>query len=256
MATVTPAGTPKTTWARHQVRRIRAIFLGLLLLFCGGVATGVYMTKRVMENGPVWLQRTLGVAPVAQNMPAPAPASAPTASANISESAPGGSPAADSESAPSISTSPEHPAVQEQAPVAGSSEADMKPEKSSPEHSAAPDPAAAQEMSRQVQDYNDMLRRLRESANSFESVRRRINGRIDDGKVRPEALQPLVDQQNVSLDEIATAARRARSLLAALRALPGFDSLYQEGEPCLPAAMVPTKLVDLEIEKLRILNSR
>ena len=253
-------------------------FILILLLFGLGFYTGVRATKRVTAVGPAWAQRLLGVPPAPVTAAATPPTTPATTPTTVATSAPVSAPPANpapatspgTSPAPGTATSPNTSTGQEQANASptqpGTSGASNPPgdETTSPEQtepptrklppspsaSAPPSDDSSADVTSLVEEYNNALHRIQQSAHTYETVHKKAT----DSKTKPQDLQALLDQQNTLLDEMRAAAQRAQTLQTTLKSRPQFTSQYEEGKPCLPPEKVPTTLLNLGLEKLRFVQ--
>lgn len=250
-------------------------FILILLLFGLGFYTGVRATKRVTAVGPAWAQRLLGVSPAPVTATPPTPATTPTTvttSSPVSNppanpapaTSPGTSPSPNAATSPNTSTgqeqaksSPTQPDTSGASTSPGdettSSEQTEPPTHKlplSPSASTPPSDDSSADVTSLVEEYNNALHRIQQSAHTYETVHKKAT----DSKTKPQDLQALLDQQNTLLDEMVAAAQRAQTLQTTLKSKPQFTAQYEEGKPCLPPEKVPTKLLNLGLEKLKFVQ--
>jgi hypothetical protein len=104
----------------------------------------------------------------------------------------------------------------------------------------------------QAQEYNEVLRRIQESARNYGAAHRAV---ADIG-TKSQDLQVALDRQNSFVEEIVAGSQRAKSLLAAIQNAPDFADQYVETTPCLTVAEVPGSLLGQGVDKLKFLERR
>jgi hypothetical protein len=224
-----------------------------LLLFGGGFYAGVVATQKSV-NGPAWVRHLFGVTPpaapaIATTTAAPQPKATP---ANPAAPTP---PVPDDRAASHVATSgvtgPQRaPRPSEETP-APSRNADSQPD-SGASTSAPNSQADDRTLDSQAQEYNDVLRRIQESARNYAAAHRVV---ADTG-TKSQDLQVALDRQNTFVEEIVAGNQRAKSLLASIQDAPDFTEQYVETTPCLTVAEVPASLLNQGVDKLKFLQRR
>jgi hypothetical protein len=259
--------------AKRRSGRLRFVLFSMLVLFGGGFYTGVYATKRVIASNSDLLHRVFGVPspvpapvvaptqpaapPVAAQQTAPAQtvaATPPTTAANAATKPP----VADANTKPTDTK----PLETKSADTSSSSSAQTNGETSQSATSTDENQSAAHsqpaggtgeqqsQLAKQVADYNDMLHRVQDALRHYSVVHQKSL----DPKVHPADLKLFTDQENNLCTEISGAVKHAENLQDAIRADANYAALYMEGSNCAARKDVPTRLLDLDIDKLKFID--
>lgn len=237
---------------RRRAGRFRFVLFSMLVLFGGGFYAGVQATKRVTASDSGILHRIFGIQPPI----IPVAAAAPAAPAQPVKQAPAAPPVA-------ANPAPQAPA---DAPKASEASAAPKPDNNAAQSPAAPDPAdkpgsekdaaalgtpAEQaQLASQVTDYNDMLQRIQKALASYSTVHQKSLA----PKTKAQDLKLLLDQENGLVSEITSAAKHAQNILVALEGNSNFPALYSSGAACANRKDIPSSLLDLDLDKLKVIE--
>jgi hypothetical protein len=244
--------------ARRRAGRIRFILFSTLVLFGGGFYTGVYATKRVIASDSGILHRIFGIQAPAPTVPPAPPASAPAA-ATVATAAATTQPSAPAAVKPPVTPAPAPQTTPPAPPAQTGSDAAQSSGSPDAEQNAAPAPHAQSseesgsdqaQLARLVDDYNDSLHRIQDALRHY-SV---IHQKSLDSKIKPQDLKQLSDQENSLFSDVSRLTKHAENVQDTIRAASNYAVLYMEGSSCAARKDVPTKLLDLDIDKLKFID--
>ena len=135
-----------------------------------------------------------------------------------------------------------------QAPVAETpdvSPGDLETKLNAPKLSAA-------EMERKVQQYNDLLNRVRSAEKSYRTAQKSA----DSNKNNPQDFDPALAQQQTDIEEIKEALQQAQRLWEELKSDPQFEAKYREDSLALTIFPVPPSIKETKADTLHFLKKR
>ena len=106
------------------------------------------------------------------------------------------------------------------------------------------------QLAKQVDDYNDPLHRIQDALRHYAVVHQKSA----DSKTQAKDLKMLVEQENKLFDEVGQLTKHAENVQDAIRANSNYAVLYMEGSICAARKDIPTKLLDLDLDKLKFID--
>jgi hypothetical protein len=255
------------SYSKRRTGRVRFVLFSTLVIFGGGFYTGVYATKRVIASDSGIMHRIFGV-----QSPLPPPAVTPALPAAVTPSA--APPPAATQPAtpppatvpPATTTPPVKPESATAAPRSNGGPSDASTSSNTGQNTPAeehksetPDTRSTEAgdtgsdqslLAKQVEDYNDMLHRIQDALRRY-SV---IHQKQLDPKTKTQDLKALTDQETTLFAEISRNAKHAQNLQDAIRDNTSYAAQYMEGGNCTARKDVPTRLLDLDLDKLKFID--
>ena len=234
MATGTAPAKRKTN------RQFQVLLFVWLMMFTLGVFAGVTLTKKAFGM-PTWVQRVLGLEPIVAEIRSkatpvtPAP-TIPSVSSVVkpAEKVPAEPPTQPTEMSGKADTSTSEPQSQNTEPQPGTTG------------------MSAADLDRKVQEYNDLLNRVRNAEKSYRTAQKSAAA----AKNNPQDLEPSLAQQQTDIEEIAGALQQAQEILTELKRDPQFESKYREDSLALTIFPVPPSIKETKADMLHFLKKR
>jgi type IV secretory pathway VirB10-like protein len=228
--TMTPPGSGRP--APKKRGRGRAYLFITTLIFGVGFWAGNVATRKVQKEGHPLLQKALGV----ESVPAQASPALPTQSASIQKPAP----AAQPQPQTAAPTAP----LDTQPTSTG-----QQPRPTEPEESLPPN---ADELDKQVRDYNLILRQIREAYTNFQAARK-IN---TNPNLKAEEQDKAINDQSDAAEKLVRLVQNAQTLYDYIHGQSQFNKRYKEVDRAIAASDLPTSLPEMSVDNLKFIRPR